>query len=330
MDRFSCHVNIYLQSFVPNLPAPMDLNILQLYMKKIEAIGIFLILIFSLAATRLYRKTSMTDTLHYDEIIADVFKSFPQGMGFNTNLSSTVLPKKVILIGDSLIELSFDPLNSFPLGSALAHAFRRRADVLNRGLSGYSSKWMNSQFERIKFEISQLEPDQVFMFLILIGTNDSVLPGNPHHVELVSFKEKLSNLVLSLSKLCPSSAILLVTPPPCSLAMINAPDSKLSKSGKARSYGAVKKYALAVQNIVRDLDMPLVKLIDLFSTLVLQDSEVEAFLSDGVHLNGQGYKVLFIELFSVLESLKDNLLPLPMIEPHFSKKVSEEVQDQTV
>lgn len=311
------------------LPLPIVLQLFELVMKGRTGLTILLGLAISSVAFKLYNRIVMKyivnygDTkvnVNYDDTIANIFQQFPQGMGFSTERSSNI-PKKIFLIGDSLVELSFDPLNNFPFGSALAHAFRRRSDVLNRGLSGYSTKWMGSQFEKIKNELLKLGPDQVFMVFVLIGTNDSILPGNPHHVPLLDFEKGLFTFIQAIVSLCPSAAILLATPPPCSVKMLNAPDSKLSKSGRARSVEVISEYASAVRKVVNDLDNPLVKLVDLFTALTTSPNPVEKFLSDGVHLNGDGYRVLFVELFNVLDSLKGMVLPLPITEPHFSEHI---------
>jgi lysophospholipase L1-like esterase len=45
----------------------------------------------------------------------------------------------VLLLGDSLTERGFDPDGGW--AAALAHALTRRADVANRGLSGWNSRW---------------------------------------------------------------------------------------------------------------------------------------------------------------------------------------------
>lgn len=280
-----------------------------------------------LVALGLPAKLKMVTISHYDDLIADIFSQFPRNMGLDAPINPSSPARKIFLVGDSLIELSFDPFNSFPFGSALAHAFRRRADVLNRGLSGYSSKWMDSQISKVIREIIQLKEDeQVFMLVVLIGTNDSVLSGNPHHVPLHDYKLNLQRVVKALNSACPGAALLLVTPPPCSLEMINGPSSKLSKSGRSRSNAETAKYAQVVREVVKsyDEDLDLIRLLDLQEKILQDSSRVEDFLSDGVHLNGNGYKALFLLVFAALDSLKDRLPYLPLTEPHFSVQIKQQ------
>lgn len=259
----------------------------------------------------------------HNDMVANIFSTFSSSLGPNEiSVDEVINYKKVFLIGDSLIELSTDPLNTFPLGSALAHLFRRRADVLNRGLSGYSSKWMGSQFERIKAELTRFGPNQVFMVVILIGTNDSVLPGNPHHVPVEDFRTTLHDLIQNLLKLAPFAAIIVVSPPPCSPTLLNSKNSKLSKSGRARSNDTVESYVTAIRDVISTIDSPLVRLVDIYNAFTKSNLPIETYLSDGVHLNGEGYKVLFINIIETLRSLNGQLMALPMVEPHFSSKIN--------
>lgn len=306
--------------------------------------------------------------------------------------------KKIVLIGDSLLELGNDPLNSFPLAAALSHAFRRRADVINRAFSGYTSKWIvqNSIYEvyaEIREEMSKIQnrnssesyedvSDMKYakdlpysMFIILLGSNDSILPGNLHHVPVKEFEHNVKSIVETLQILTSTcreisdmpqtdldssdahdvkpaqsieeindskttgqrkSLIVLVTPPPCSIKQISFPENKakFSQSAQARSNQVLEKYVETIRNIgkyyktVSDQKSNcIVETIDLYEilrSLCLNDSQeidedlLTAFLADGVHLNGLGYKVLFVHLMEILKKRKNQLVPLPMIQPHYS------------
>jgi hypothetical protein len=46
---------------------------------------------------------------------------------------------RILLVGDSITQESFQP-NGW--GSALANWYIRRADVINRGLDGYNTRWV--------------------------------------------------------------------------------------------------------------------------------------------------------------------------------------------
>lgn len=266
---------------------------------------------------------STVHTSVIDAKIREINARFPSKLGPNNPPSETVIfEKKVYLVGDSLIELSGDPFNSFPFYSALSHLFRRRADVLNRGLSGYSSKWMIRHFERLERELETDGVDDVFMAIIFVGANDSVLPGNPHHVHPDIYKKNIVRLISLFTKHSPNTAILVVSPPPCSIKMLSDPTSQLSKSGRARSNQVVEVYVNALRDIVNELDLPMVKFIDLYRAIGAQILPLEDYLTDGVHLSGEGYKILFLKIVEALESMQDQLMELPMIEPHFSAYIT--------
>lgn len=55
---------------------------------------------------------------------------------------------KILLFGDSLTQRGFEgPYQAWAAG--LAHAYGRRADVINRGYSGYTAKWCAFMLESL-------------------------------------------------------------------------------------------------------------------------------------------------------------------------------------
>ncbi|CAN0465067.1 unnamed protein product [Hapterophycus canaliculatus] len=64
--------------------------------------------------------------------------------------------------------------------SLLAHWWERRFDVVNRGFSGYNTRWLMPLVEKI------FVPDRdgnapVKLVTIFLGANDCVLPGHRQH-----------------------------------------------------------------------------------------------------------------------------------------------------
>lgn len=270
--------------------------------------------------------------------------------------------KKIILFGDSLIELSNDPRTEFPFASALAHVFRRRADILVRAASGYTSRWLSQEpLPQLAAELTALNKpnspadptsgNEVLMVVVCVGTNDSVLPGNPHHVPIQEFTNNLKNILHTIIKCSINTgskqklALFVVTPPQCSLQLINGPSSRLSASGRARSNKSVETYVKAVYEVVKQLQeedshksVVIYEIIDMFK--LMQDlSEgklsnekipIESFLTDGVHYNGDGYRLLFHKIFTkFIEYESEGLLSCPLTQPHFSELISKEQVDKT-
>ena len=97
---------------------------------------------------------------------------------------------KIVLWGDSLTQTSWDGW-----GGKLADRYQRRADVLNRGMSGYNSSWF--------LQLPEESVENAVLCTIWFGANDASLPEhNPHHyVSLDDYKSNLKTLVEKAKKL---------------------------------------------------------------------------------------------------------------------------------
>ena len=81
---------------------------------------------------------------------------------------------KILLIGDSLTQTSFEGW-----GAGLAHRYQRRADILNRGMSGYNTRWW---LEYANQAGVWNESGDIKFATIWFGANDASLAAeNPHH-----------------------------------------------------------------------------------------------------------------------------------------------------
>jgi isoamyl acetate esterase len=80
-------------------------------------------------------------------------------------------------LGCSLLQQCYDPATP-SFGPALQNAYFRRADVINRGFGGYNTDWLLPVLEK------QILPSvfNVVLWIILIGSNDAMLPEGPNHV----------------------------------------------------------------------------------------------------------------------------------------------------
>ena len=54
----------------------------------------------------------------------------------------SIMRPKIVLFGDSITQLSFSAKDR-GFGCYISDAFQRRADVLNRGYSGYNTDWVS-------------------------------------------------------------------------------------------------------------------------------------------------------------------------------------------
>ena len=76
----------------------------------------------------------------------------------------------------------------------MSHYWSRRADVINRGFSGYNSRWAFHVFET---SVINLNPDMVVIFF---GVNDAVVENAPSHVPIAAFGRNLELMILQIKK----------------------------------------------------------------------------------------------------------------------------------
>lgn len=117
----------------------------------------------------------------------------------------------MLLIGDSLTQFGFSEAGQWV--SIVASALAGRCDVINRGLSGYTTKMIRPFLPDI------VTPEIVrsnVATVVFLGANDSQNPGELQHVPLHEYKDNLSWICDYLEKEgVAKERILLVPPPPC-------------------------------------------------------------------------------------------------------------------
>jgi lysophospholipase L1-like esterase len=92
--------------------------------------------------------------------------------------------RHILLLGDSLTQTSFEGW-----GATLANVYQRRADVVNRGYSGYTTRW----YLQTRFMNEPESKLQVELAIVFFGANDaSILELNArHHVPLEEYGDNL-------------------------------------------------------------------------------------------------------------------------------------------
>ncbi|XP_006515241.1 isoamyl acetate-hydrolyzing esterase 1 homolog isoform X4 [Mus musculus] len=125
---------------------------------------------------------------------------------------SALLWPRVLLFGDSITQFSFQQGG---WGSLLADRLVRKCDVLNRGFSGYNTRWAKIILPRLIRKGPGMEnPVAVTIFF---GANDSSLKDeNPkQHVPLDEYSANLRDMVQYLRSVdVPRERVILITPPP--------------------------------------------------------------------------------------------------------------------
>ncbi|CAM1302003.1 IAH1 (predicted) [Pycnogonum litorale] len=221
---------------------------------------------------------------------------------------------QVILFGDSLIQYSFDPDRGC-WGALIADRLRRRCDVINRGLSGYTSETALLSLPRL-FSEENFNRDCVQAFVILLGTNDSLVHVNSqeerpflttkqYETNLISIIDKMTKLGLSRDKM------ILITPPPSSR---NDSIDYYTTEGRADIYTTVniKGYAQRCAKVGQKLKL---EVIDINKELT-KLPDWRSCLYDGIHFNRKGADFVFAKLWP---SIERRIQQLPFALPHYSQ-----------
>lgn len=131
------------------------------------------------------------------------------------------MTSKILLCGDSLTQLAFEGW-----GSRLAHVYQRRADVVNRGMSGYNTRFYLHMFDDVlsEFEEGGRSGSSVALVVLFFGANDAALPDVDahHYVPVDEYSDNLERMIKAVrerlsspaSRQPPTPPILLITPPP--------------------------------------------------------------------------------------------------------------------
>lgn len=106
----------------------------------------------------------------------------------------------VLLIGDSLVQRSFEPGG---WGSRLAHDYARSADVVSRGYSGYNTRWVKDLMRR---QPTLFPPAQHVALVVILLVREKAQPA--------SFAPKNFFFSLRARTRCPNSSVFPAAPSP--------------------------------------------------------------------------------------------------------------------
>jgi len=191
--------------------------------------------------------------------------------------------KKIICFGDSITEMGTS-LGLRGYVAQLTDRYVRRADVLSRGFSGYTTR---EAVRLIKTAVLNENPDFVVM---LFGANDSVLCDQIQHVPLQEYRDNLEKMASDIA--CVGAWMILVTPPPvCEIKT------------KSRTLDHTEQYAQACYELGLEMNLPV---INLFHRIQEEPDWEKTCMLDGIHLDAPGMDILYEEITLLL----DNLIPM--------------------
>lgn len=228
---------------------------------------------------------------------------------------------QIVLFGDSITEQSFRPGG---WGSALADNYSRKADILNRGFGGYTTRWALFLLHHI-FPLGLAKPP--IAVTIFFGANDAALPGrnsDRQHVPVEEYKENLRKIVQHLKECSPSMLVVLITPPPVDeegrMEYARSVYGDKAMKEPERTNEAAGNYANHCVALAKELGVPF---INLWSKMQETEGWQRKYLSDGLHLTPEGNAVVHKEVVRVFNQAGLSAPEMPYDFPHHSEIDSE-------
>ncbi|SCZ97382.1 BZ3500_MvSof-1268-A1-R1_Chr4-2g07177 [Microbotryum saponariae] len=214
----------------------------------------------------------------------------------------TILMETVTMVGDSITQGAW-ALNG--TGAALANAYQRKLDVVNRGFAGrfsmqagYNSVWALAVAKEFLPKKTDHLPKMALM-TIWLGANDAALPPSPQSITVEEFKAALHSIINLVKDsnspwYSPTTKFLLITPPPVEADVRNNElMSRIPARVPDRDTERTRLFAVAVLEVGQEAGVPVVDTWTAITQRAAQTPEgLSKFLSDGLHLTAEGYGVV--------------------------------------
>ena len=213
---------------------------------------------------------------------------------------------KILLLGDSLTQLSWDGW-----GGQLAHAYQRRADVLNRGMAGYNTDWFLRYIQQHENDVFVPNVKLVIIFFGANDASDSHL--NPrHYVAIPQYKDNLKSLIAQCrAHYGEDVSIILISPPPVQHEQrIEYQKQRYGENATGKLERNLKlsgQYAQAAEQVASDCNT---LLINLWNDMQ-QDSEWDRFFYDGLHFSKEGNDFVANAILKTIETELPELAVTP-------------------
>lgn len=211
-----------------------------------------------------------------------------------------------MLFGDSITEYGFGNVDSaFGWASLLSSAYTRRADVLNRGFSGYNTHHALNVLDTLFVE-NESKQQPILFCTLFFGANDAALQPEPQHVPLPAYEANLERMIQTIrQKHKKTIPIIVLTPPPVhetGWKQFRAIETSDRDNHVTRQYGLTAK-AVASRH-------ELCSVVDTWE-LLQGDTENRAnYLCDGLHLNEAGNRIVYNGLMDVIKKDFSSLAPM--------------------
>ncbi|GAA5883453.1 hypothetical protein JCM1840_004955 [Sporobolomyces johnsonii] len=256
---------------------------------------------------------------------------------------AAVLMDQIVMFGDSITQGAWVAGGT---GAALAHAYQRKLDVVNRGLSGYNTVWAIPVLKQWLPRVGERLPLPKIL-MIWFGANDAALPPSPQSITIDEFKSNLDTIISLVRDPTspyhsPSTHLVLLTPPPVDDLVRNAElASRVPARVPDRDAERTRQFAEAVKDVAAARGVGCVDTWGAIMDAAQREDggRLGRFLGDGLHLTPAGYEVVTARLTGpplldfgatgVLDLIKNELPDLmfdklPQVSPHWAEWIPEE------
>lgn len=246
----------------------------------------------------------------------------------------------IVLFGDSITQLGFGGGSGAECSSGwtgmLANAYARRADVLNRGFSGYNTRHALDVLPSVFGPTGESHcwVGRPLFVSVFFGANDASLPSDDElcqHVPVDEYERNLRKIVRNIADVRfgaedddkkggsggkkkeggHTPPIVLITPPPVHAETWDEYMTTNFDCLSPRSNEASRLYGDRVKLVAREMGC---SVVDSFSLLRGNESGdvYKGYLEDGLHLNGEGNRLLFEGFMEVIR--RDHAQLAPMVD----------------
>lgn len=203
-----------------------------------------------------------------------------------TPLLPPVSRPKILLMGDSLTQLAFEGW-----GATLANVYQRRADVLNRGCSGYNTTW----YLRLPMESFS----NVCLVTLFFGANDAALKefDAHHHVSVEDYTVNLQRIIDKVRDTynCGDNILMITAPPvyhPKRFAFQIKKYGKKATGKLERTLENTGRYAQACRSVAATNKLPCLDLYADMQAAADATGNWGRFLNDGLHFSPEGHELV--------------------------------------
>jgi lysophospholipase L1-like esterase len=108
----------------------------------------------------------------------------------------------ILLFGDSITEFGFGVDGNIGWASLLSSKYSRRADVLNRGFSGYNSKHALDVLPSVLGSPNSADNAKVPLIFctVFFGANDCSLPSARQYLDIDSYDKNIRSIVSTIRR----------------------------------------------------------------------------------------------------------------------------------